>query len=165
MTASRNYVTFNRDSHLAGYYHNPVKGGMKKMDAYKRVARALVRVFFRDLNSLFKIDYLDSAEQKKKGDESHMANGISHCDKDHSNISPPSPIKNNTICVEKIKRETGEIDANAEAKAIAEKRNFSLDKAKTTTSRVLSRDCVSRLRSEALALSVTGFCWYTSRAG
>ena len=54
MTAARNYVICNPDSHLAGYYHNLVKGGMKKTDARKRVARALVRVMFRDPQSLIK---------------------------------------------------------------------------------------------------------------
>ena len=34
-----------------------------------------------------------------------MATGISRSDKDHSNISSSSPVKNNTICDEKIKRE------------------------------------------------------------
>ncbi|MGQ9617329.1 MAG: transposase [Spirochaetota bacterium] len=45
MTAARNYVLFNPDSHIAGYYRNLVKSGMKKIEARKRVARSLVRVF------------------------------------------------------------------------------------------------------------------------
>ena len=105
MTAARNYVTCNPESHLAGYYHNLVKGGMKKTDARKRVARALVRVMFRDLQALIKIEDLDIIEDIEKGDEKNMATGISRSDKDHSNISSSSPVKNNTICDEKIKRE------------------------------------------------------------
>ena len=35
MTAAKNFVIFNPDSHLAGYYNNLVKGGMKKLDARK----------------------------------------------------------------------------------------------------------------------------------
>jgi transposase len=48
MTAARNYVHFYPDSHLTGYYRNLIKGGMKPMEATKRVARALVRVIFRE---------------------------------------------------------------------------------------------------------------------
>jgi hypothetical protein len=47
MTAARNYVLYNPDYHLAGYYRNLVKAGMHPMEATKRVARALVRVIFR----------------------------------------------------------------------------------------------------------------------
>jgi len=103
MTAARNYVLFNPDSHLAGYYRNMVKEGMKKTDARKRVARALVRVFFRALYSLVEQDNSDKVEGEKRGIENDMANGISRSDKDHSNISFPSPIKNNTEGLEKVK--------------------------------------------------------------
>ncbi len=65
---------------------------MKKTDARKRVARALVRVFFRDLYSLVELDNSDKVEDEKRGIENDMANGISRSDKDHSNISFPSPI-------------------------------------------------------------------------
>ena len=105
MTAARSFVTFNPDSHLAGYYRNLVKDGMKKTEARKRVARALARLFFRQLYMTIELDSLDMTELIVKGDERDMANGISRCDKDHSNISPSSPVKNNTICDEKIKRE------------------------------------------------------------
>lgn len=104
MTAARNYVLFNPDSHLAGYYRNNVKGGMKKTEARKRVARALVRVFFRDLYSLFELDDTDKIEDEKRG-ENDMANGLSRSDKYHSNISFSSPVKNNTEGREKVKRE------------------------------------------------------------
>lgn len=107
MTAARNYVIFNPDSHLAGYYRNMVKNGMKKTEARKRVARALVRVFFRDLYSLVELDDTDQIEDEKRG-ENDMANGLSRSDKDHSNISFPSPIKNNTEGDEKVKREKTE---------------------------------------------------------
>lgn len=52
MTASRNYVIFNGDSHLSGYFRNLIKKGMKKTEARKRVARALVRVIFRKLHQV-----------------------------------------------------------------------------------------------------------------
>ncbi len=47
-----------------------------------------------------------------KGDGNDMANGIIRCDKDHSNISSPSPKENNTICDEKIKREKHRMNAD-----------------------------------------------------
>ena len=94
----------NPDSHPAGYYRNMVKEGMKKTDARKRVARALVRVFFKDLYSLVELDNnSDKVEDEKRGKENDMANGISRSDKDHSNISFPSPVKNNTEGLEKAK--------------------------------------------------------------
>ncbi|KKL49453.1 hypothetical protein LCGC14_2315370 [marine sediment metagenome] len=108
MTAARNYVLFNPDSHLAGYYRNNVKGGMKKTEARKRIARALVRVFFRDLYSLVELDNSDKLEDEKMGKENDMANGLSRSDKHHSNISFHSPIKNNTEEREKVKREKTE---------------------------------------------------------
>lgn len=52
MTAARNFLTFNPDSHLSGYYRNLVKNGMHPLEANKRVARALVRVIYRKLASL-----------------------------------------------------------------------------------------------------------------
>jgi hypothetical protein len=96
MTAARNYVIFNPDSHLAGYYRNNVKGGMKKTEARKRIARALVRVFFRNLYSLVELDNSDKIEDEKMGEENDMANGLSRSEKYHSNISFLSPVKNNT---------------------------------------------------------------------
>jgi len=108
MTAARNYVLFNPDSHLAGYYRNLVKGGMKKTDARKRVARALVRVFFRNLYSLVELDGTENIEDEKIGTESDMANGLGRSDKDHSNISFPSLNKNNTKGAEKSKMEMPE---------------------------------------------------------
>lgn len=108
MTAARNYVHFNPDSHLAGYYRNLVKDGMKKTEARKRVARALVRVFFRELCSLVETSNSDKVEDKKTGKESDMANGLSRSDKYHSNIPLSSPIKNNTEETEKIKGEKTE---------------------------------------------------------
>ncbi len=52
MTAARNFVIYNPDSHLTGYYKNLVKKGLSKTEAQKRVARALVRVIFKKLYSL-----------------------------------------------------------------------------------------------------------------
>jgi len=103
MTAARNYVLFNPDSHLAGYYRNLMKIGMKKTEARKRAARALVRVFFRDLYSLVEPDNSDKIEDEKREKESDMTNGLSRSDKYHSNIPPSFPIRDSTEESEKIK--------------------------------------------------------------
>jgi len=89
MTAARNYVLYNPDSHLAGYYRNLVKAGMDPMEATKRVARALVRVIFRMLSSLVeKADGEQLSEQNRKAGESDMASGSLRSDRSHeSNIS------------------------------------------------------------------------------
>ncbi len=116
MSAAGNYVIFNPDSHLAGYYRNLVKGGMKKTEARKRVARSLVRLVFRELYSTVVLDTLDIIEIRRKGNEHDMANGKSRSDKDHSNILSPSPMKNNTICDEKIKGESQGLNVNGKAR-------------------------------------------------
>jgi hypothetical protein len=89
MTAARNYVLYNPDSHLAGYYRNLVKAGMDPMEATKRVARALVRVIFRTLSSLVeKAEGEQLSEQNRKEGESDMASGSLRSDRSHeSNIS------------------------------------------------------------------------------
>ena len=54
MTAALKVVQFDPNSHLAGYHRNLVKRGMQPMEATKRVARALVRVIYRELTTLAK---------------------------------------------------------------------------------------------------------------
>lgn len=51
-TAARNYTLYNPDSHLTGYYRSLKARGMKQTELYKRVARALVRRFYRDLKAV-----------------------------------------------------------------------------------------------------------------
>jgi transposase len=104
MTAARNYVIYNPDSHLAGFYKNLVKSGMKKTEARKRVARALVRVFFRELYSLIELKTLDVIDNKKIEGKNDMANGLSREDKINSNISS-FPIITITEKDKKIKGE------------------------------------------------------------
>ena len=89
MTAARNYVLYNPDFHLAGYYRNLVKAGMDPMEATKRVARALVRVIFRTLSSLVeKAEGEQLSEQNLKAGESDMASGSPRSDRSHeSNVS------------------------------------------------------------------------------
>jgi transposase len=47
--AAKNFTTFNPDSHLTGFYRSIRARGMTNSEAYKRVGRALVRRFYRDL--------------------------------------------------------------------------------------------------------------------
>jgi len=91
MTAARNVVFYDPDSHLAGYYRNPVKAGMQPLEAMKRVARALVRVIFRELSALNESKANDLEQQKLKEGEGDMASGVTRGDQSRkSNISPSS---------------------------------------------------------------------------
>ena len=94
---------------------------MKKTEARKRVARALVRVFFRELSSAVELDESDPVEQTERGNESDMANGPSRSDKVHSNISIQSLTENNTDGEKKIKREKQKKDVEAGTKPAPEK--------------------------------------------
>ena len=75
---------------------------MKPNEAYKRVARALVRVIFRMLKSL-----VEDFPEEHKGSESDMASGsVVRSDQGHeSNISPSAPIENDKEREGKIKRD------------------------------------------------------------
>jgi len=102
ITAAKNFVINNPDSHLSGYFRNLVKKrGMKPNEAYKRVARALVRVIFRTLRSL-----LEQCPEEQKRSESDMASGsYFRSDQGHeSNISLSAPNENDKECQGKIKR-------------------------------------------------------------
>jgi len=55
ITAAKNFVLYNPDHHLTGFYRNLRKTGMKKIEAYKRVARSLVRMFFKRLYSIVRV--------------------------------------------------------------------------------------------------------------
>jgi transposase len=91
MTAARNVVLYNPDSHLAGYYRNLVKAGMAPMEATKRCARALVRVIYRQLSALIKEEEPSLQQPEEKG-EGDMASGSLRSDQGHtSDISPSSP--------------------------------------------------------------------------
>ena len=68
MTAAKNYVKYNPTSHLTGYYRNLIaKRQMSITEARKRVARALVRYFYRILKKL--------SVQETKAVVHEMANG------------------------------------------------------------------------------------------
>ena len=117
MTAARNFVRYNPDSHLSGYFRNLVKKrGMKANEAYKRVARALVRVIFRMLRAL-----IEESLEEQKWSESDMASGsdfrsdISH----ESNISLSSPNEDDNEQERKIKR--GKSNSSKEKRVLVEK--------------------------------------------
>ena len=91
MTAARNVVLYNPDSHLAGYYRNLVKAGMSPLEATKRAARALVRVIYRQLSAVINKDSPEATPQqaKEKG-EGDMASGSLRSDQSHTSNMPPS---------------------------------------------------------------------------
>jgi transposase len=92
MTAARNYVLFNPDSHLAGYYRNLLKAGMTALEATKRVARALVRVIFRELYALQQTEAnIPEAEVAKEG-ENDVASGVTRSERSHSSNTSPSSL-------------------------------------------------------------------------
>jgi len=90
LTTARNFVHFNPDHHLTGYFRSLLKTEMKRMEAYKRVARSLIRIIFKRLYSLIKISNPVEALQENEGS---MANGRTRNTHVLSNI-PPS---DNTI--------------------------------------------------------------------
>jgi transposase len=99
MSAAKNVVYYNPDSHLAGYHRNLIKAGMSRLEATKRVARALVRVIYRRLSALTAL----STEAPTTGYEEHhekgeggMASGSTRSGQGHvSNILPSSSPANN----------------------------------------------------------------------
>jgi len=111
MTAGRNVVYYNPDSHLAGYHRNLIKAGMPKLGATKRVARALVRVIYRRLSALS----AQSTEAPTTGSEEHqeegeggMASGSTRSGQSHvSNILPSSPSNNRARTTRQVKQVVG----------------------------------------------------------
>jgi len=107
MTAARNFVLYNPQSHLAGYHRNLVKRRMSSMEATKRVARALVRVIYRTLITLVAQQSDTPEADRTKEGEGEMASGLSRSDQSHkSNISPSSPRTSKTPGTKGVKRPT-----------------------------------------------------------
>jgi transposase len=104
MTAARNVVHYNPDSHIAGYYKNLVKAGMSPLEATKRVARALVRVIYRKLSALTAGTTDAPAGDKQKEGESDMASGSTRSGQSHtSDISLSSPSNHRARKVKRVK--------------------------------------------------------------
>jgi transposase len=104
MTAARNVVLYDPDSHLAGYYRNLVKAGMQPMEATKRVARALVRVIFRELSALNESKTTNVEQEPQQEGEGDMASGVTRREQARtSNISPSSQRTNKPKTTKKVK--------------------------------------------------------------
>jgi transposase len=119
MTAARNFVRFNPDSHLSGYYRNLVKNGMSSLEATKRVARALVRVVFKVLNTVVEsqVARTEAGPQIRARGESDVANGNRRSEGYHlSNTSPSSPPNNTTRRARTSKRAEMKIKHNSQTK-------------------------------------------------
>jgi transposase len=108
MTAALKVVQFDPNSHLAGYHRNLVKKGMEPTEATKRVARALVRVIYRELSELVGTTREEpTAEARRKG-KGGVASGRSRGDKQrHSNTPPSSPKDNRTRASTQVKMASG----------------------------------------------------------
>ena len=81
MTVAKSYLRYNPDSHLCGYFRNLIKQGMKLTEARKRVARALVRLIYRELKNC----QAEESEAKQEQGGAVPANDISHCGPHPSN--------------------------------------------------------------------------------
>ena len=104
MTAARNVVLYDPGSHLAGYYRNLVKAGMRPLEATKRAARALVRVIYRELSGLTETKPEDVEQKRAKEGEGDMASGVTRSGRSRkSNISPSSPRVSKSKRTKKVK--------------------------------------------------------------
>jgi transposase len=83
MTAGKNIVHMDPGSHLAGYYRGLIKKGMDAEEALKRVARALVRVIYRDLRALV------TGPAEDKGGPSNVASDQGRGTHGHRSNTPP----------------------------------------------------------------------------
>jgi transposase len=123
MTAALNVVHFDPNSHLAGYHRNLLKRGMKPTEATKRVARALVRVIYRDLMALIGAGREASAADEQKEGQSGVANGRGRGDKQHlSNTPPRSPKSSRARPRSRVKRTTGETRRTSSPKDVRKRR-------------------------------------------
>lgn len=104
MTAARNFVLFNPDSHLSGYYRNLLKKRMSSVEATKRVARALIRVIYRELCALQGTQTNALEIKEVKEGESDVASGVTRSAQSHSsNTSPSALISKEAPQVSKVK--------------------------------------------------------------
>jgi len=110
MVAAMNFVKFNPDSHLSGYFRNLIKGGMKRIEARKRTARALVRVIFKKLYELpVELPIEKSLYEIKNENQSDMASSL-NCE----DINNPSNISTSVLKI--IKSNKAKIIKNKKPK-------------------------------------------------
>jgi hypothetical protein len=141
MTAARNFVLYNPESHLAGYHRNLLKRGMSSMEATKRVARALVRVIYRKLFALVVENPATTAADQKKEGEGEMASGLTRSDRSHtSNISPSSPPTSKCTGMKNVKGlSLPTVSTKSRRKTVSKK---ALDLSKTISSAMLATPLV-----------------------
>ena len=89
MTGAIDVARNDFNSHLAGYHRNLVKRGMEPTEATKRVARALVKVFYRELIGLIQADGQESELKSSQEGQSGVASGRGRGDKQHLSNTPP----------------------------------------------------------------------------
>ena len=89
MTAAISVVRNDPNSHLAGYHRNLVKRGMEPTEANKRVARALLRVIYRELMGLIHADGQEPEPKSSREGQSGVASGRGRGDKQHLSNTPP----------------------------------------------------------------------------
>jgi len=128
MTAALNVVHFDPTSHLAGYHRNFVKRGMEPTEAIKRVARALVRVIYRELTALLRADPAAPATASEKTAQSDVASGRGRGDKQHLSNTPLRSRK--TTRARRRQRVKGTVRATARASSARgpRKRRVGLEK-------------------------------------
>jgi len=89
-SAAKNFILYNPDSHLSAYYRMLVARGMSITEAYKRVARALVRVFYRELTELVTDSAKTNGRNSERKSEDGMATGTDRQAQVASSNIPPS---------------------------------------------------------------------------
>ena len=107
MTAALKVVQFDPNSHLAGYHRNLVKRGMQPLEATKRVARALVRVIYRELTTLAKATTDEVRTEGEGKGQSGVASGRGRGDKQRQSNTPPTSLKHNRVRGSSRVKETG----------------------------------------------------------
>jgi hypothetical protein len=123
MSAAINVVRNDANSHLAGYHRNLIKRSMEPTEATKRVARALVRVIYRELMALIPADPKEPASKEQQEGKSGVASGRGRGDKHHlSNTPPRSPKHSGARKREPVKRTT----ARRSSAKVAKKRRMQL---------------------------------------
>ena len=123
MTAAMNVVRCDPNSHLAGYHRNLVKRGMEPTEAIKRVARALVRVIYRQLMGLVEVDGEVPTTEAGQERQGGVASGRGRGDKKQlSNTPPRSPKSSRARPRSQVKRTTRGIGGTSSKKVVKRRR-------------------------------------------
>ncbi len=92
INAAKQVVFWNKDHRLTGMFINFIKRGMSNLEAYKRVARALIRIIFRTL----KQQYILECEKNSLSINNMEENGVAKWNKprgESPQTTPPfSPV-------------------------------------------------------------------------